>query len=182
MGRERLGSPWRSLVWYYSGVSGSKCWRCVLGRLISVIVAVLAFANLGSAADLLTANPARAPEEVVRIQLEALQRNNEPTPDAGIRQTWELAHPNNKQATGPLPRFAQMIKGRAYLPLIDHVAHDVEELAATEQEVAFKVTIETPGGDVLEYLWAVGLVLDGPAEGAWMTTSVAPPRAGGRAI
>ncbi len=169
-------------MWYYSGMLVSKVCRRLLARSAGVLVVTLGLSAPVAAADLLGPDPARAPEDVVRIQLEALRDNHVPTPDAGIRQTWELAHPNNKRLTGPLPRFAQMIKGQAYRPLIDHVTHEIEELAATPQEVAFKVTVETTDGTVFEYLWAVGLVLEGPTEGAWMTTSVAPPRPGGRAI
>ena len=151
-------------------------------RAVVGLVFGLLFALPAHAADVLQPDPARAPEDVVRIQLEALQRNDVPTADAGIKQTWALAHPNNKRATGPLPRFALMIKGAAYRPLIGHASHEIEELGVAESEVAFKVTIETPDGDVLEYLWAVGRVAEGPNQGAWMTTSVAPPRQGGRAI
>ena len=51
-----------------------------------------------------------------------------------------------------------------------------------DHQVTFKVTVETPGGDILEYLWAVGRVNDGPAKGAWMTTGVPRPDQAGRAI
>ena len=32
-------------------------------------------------------------------------KNNYPNKDAGIKQTWEFAHPNNQRITGPLERF-----------------------------------------------------------------------------
>ncbi len=154
--------------------------RLVVGRAVALLVIILA--TLAHAAEPLGPDPALSPEEVVRIQLEALQRNDIPTQDAGIRQAWMLAHPNNKRVTGPLPRFERMIKGAPYRPLIGHAAHDVERLVTTDEQVTFKVTIETPEGDVLEFLWVVGRVNSGPAKGAWMTTGVPPPRQTGRAI
>ena len=151
-----------------------------MGRAVALLVLVLAASAHAQAP--LPPDPALSPAAVVRIQLEALQRNDVPTPDAGIRQTWAFAHPDNKRLTGPLARFGQMIKGPAYRPLIGHAAHTIERLGATGDEATFRVTIETPEGAVLEYLWVVARVLDGPAKGAWMTTSVPPPRPSGRAI
>lgn len=152
----------------------------VLGRTFGLVVFM--FATLAHAAEPLGPDPALSPAEVVGIQLKALQRNDTPTQDAGIRQAWMLAHPNNRRITGPLPRFGRMIKSASFRPLIGHATHDIERLDATEEQVTFKVTIETPEGAVLEYLWAVGRVDTGPAKGAWMTTSVSPPRQAGRAI
>merc|ERR1711879_891835 len=48
--------------------------------------------------------------EVVELQLRALQENN-PQTDDGIAKTFEFASPANQAATGPLPRFAAMIRG-----------------------------------------------------------------------
>lgn len=147
-----------------------------------VALVLIVLATSAQAQEPLGPDPALSPEAVVRIQLEALQRNDDPAPDAGIRQTWLFAHPDNKRLTGPLARFAQMIKGPSYRPLIGHTAHTVERLGAAGDEATFKVTIETAEGDVLEYLWVVARAQDGPARGAWMTTSVPPPRPAGRAI
>ena len=54
------------------------------------------------------------------IQLNSLKNNNTPYKDAGIEQTWEFAHPNNKLATGPLERFKKMIYSDSYKILISH--------------------------------------------------------------
>ena len=43
------------------------------------------------------------PLEILNIQLKALQNND--SKDSGIEQTWLFAHPQNKLATGPYPRF-----------------------------------------------------------------------------
>ena len=37
--------------------------------------------------------------------------NDKKFEDSGIEQTWNFAHPNNKENTRPLPNFKMMIKG-----------------------------------------------------------------------
>ena len=133
------------------------------------------------AADLLTPDPALAPAEVVAIQLDALQTNESAT-DAGIAQTWAFAHPDNKRMTGPLPRFAQMIKGPQYRMLLNHRAHEVREVARTDEEAVFVVTVTTAAGDVVGYRWTVAKVRGGELAGAWMTSAVSPPVPAGQAI
>ena len=54
-----------------------------------------------SNADLIKPNPGLKPFEVLMIQLNSLKDNDNPYKDAGIEQTWEFAHPNNKAITGP---------------------------------------------------------------------------------
>ena len=133
------------------------------------------------AADLLAPHPGRSPAEVVATQLEALQTNEAET-DAGIAQTWAFAHPDNKRMTGPLPRFAQMLKGPQYRMLLNHRSHEVIEVARTDDEAVFAVTITTPTGDVVDCRWTVAKVRDGEHAGAWMTIAVSPPVPAGQAI
>ena len=58
-----------------------------------------------SFADILKPNININPDEVIKIQLSALMKNDIPYMDRGILQTWEFAHPNNRKMTGPLDRF-----------------------------------------------------------------------------
>ena len=133
------------------------------------------------AADLLGPDPALSPAEVVAIQLDALQANDAGT-DAGIAQTWAFAHPDNKRMTGPLPRFAQMIKGPQYRMLLNHRSHEVQEVSQTDEEAVFAVTVTTPTGDAVGYRWSVAKVMGGEHAGAWMNISVSPPVPVGQAI
>jgi hypothetical protein len=150
-------------------------------RAIVFAVAFLSAAAPGWAADLLAPDPALSPAEVVAIQLDALQANAA-ADDAGIAQTWAFAHPDNKRMTGPLPRFAQMIKGPQYQMLLNHRSHEVREVSRTDEEAVFAVTITTSTGDVVGYQWTVAKVRDGEHAGAWMTIGVSPPVPAGQAI
>ena len=91
-----------------------------------------------SQADLIKPNSNIEPYQVVEIQLKSLQKNNSPTIDNGIEQTWEFAHPSNRKSTGPLDRFKTMLKGKSYKILLDHLDHEIvqENLTNTIQSVS----------------------------------------------
>ena len=129
----------------------------------------------------LVPDPSLSAKRVVEIQVVALQRNDSPSADAGIIQTWSFAHPKNKNATGPLEHFKLMIKGPNYSPLLNHNDHKIEPLAQEQDSAAFAVTIFPADGPVLVYQWILERVQEGPSAGAWMTTIVSPPAAIGRA-
>lgn len=125
---------------------------------------------------------ALSPAEVIAIQLNALQTNDTPVRDAGIAQTFAFAHPDNKRVTGPLQHFAQMIKGPQYAMLLDHRSHEINEVARTDDEAIFAVTVTSKTGEVVGFRWALARVAEGEHAGAWMTTAVSPPIQVGQAI
>jgi hypothetical protein len=150
-------------------------------RTEALALAFFILATPAWAADLLAPEAALSPAEVVVIQLDALQANESET-DAGIAQTWAFAHPDNKRMTGPLPRFAQMIKGPQYRMLLNHRSNEVREVSRTDEEAVFAVTITTSAGDVVGCRWTVAKVRGGEHAGAWMTIAVSPPVPVGQAI
>ena len=79
---------------------------------IIYIVLVLFFAIMfivTTRADVIKPNNGIEPYQVVKIQLRSLKNNDDPFKNAGIEQTWEFAHPNNKKFTGPLEKFKNLI-------------------------------------------------------------------------
>ena len=125
--------------------------------------------------ELKTPRPDIAPIDVVRIQLKALQNNDVPSPDFGIKQTWAFAHPDNRAVTGPLDRFANMIKNPAYKPLLNHQRHTVTEQNRSDKWIQFKVLMEDADGQVLGFAWVVKKAKTGPFKDCWMTTGVSAP-------
>lgn len=123
-------------------------------------------------------DPALSPERVVEIQLEALQRNDEPREDAGIERAWAFAHPANKSVTGPLERFAAMIKSPVYRMLVDHHEHSITRVAVTDETAWFVVTVVPESGLAVFYHWR----LEKTTSGAWMTIAVSPPISRGDTI
>ena len=136
------------------------------------------------AGDLVSPDPSITPAEVVAIQLMGLKNNDLVDTDSGIRQTWNFAHPKNRNATGPFPRFAQMLKGPDYSALLDHKSHEIRNGLGTskgktgdgEIRKQFDVLLETEKGDILYFSWIVQKVAAGQFKDCWMTISVSVPR------
>ena len=120
----------------------------------------------------------REPAEVVQIVIEALQNNDQPFIDAGIATTYAFASPSNKANTGPLPRFASMVKGAPYGILVDHVAHEFSEVVLAGQNAYQMVRIKGPDGSQVIFAFRLGQQGEGEFEGMWMTEAVWPVASG----
>ena len=57
--------------------------------------------------------------------LKALNNNDNPYKNFGIKQTWEFAHPNNREFTGPLENFTKMMFSPSYKNMINHTKHKI---------------------------------------------------------
>ena len=114
-------------------------------------------------------------KKVVQIQLSALQFNDSPSKNAGINLTWQFAHPDNREATGPLQRFTAMIQSPHYKSLLNHSSHTINKLEADEARSVFQVDVQKQSGRVLRFIWVVEKVARGTYKGCWMTTAVTAP-------
>lgn len=135
----------------------------------------LAINNSANSLELISPHPSLKPENVIEIQLQSLQKNNEPSHDAGIIQTWIFAHPSNKLMTGPIERFALMMKNQNYKNILYHRNHEIEPVFKTYNRAQFAVTITTSDGKKMTFKWELQKVKKGEFSGSWMTTSVSPP-------
>ena len=150
--------------------------------LLKLIVFFFLFTSISSA-DLIKPNSNLKPFDVLMIQLNSLKDNNKPYKDAGIEQTWEFAHPNNKKITGPLDKFKEMIYGENYKILISHENTEITILKEKEDISVFKVIVLTKNKEKYYYIWQVEKVLlEGELKNCWMTTSVSNPRYVGEVI
>ena len=150
--------------------------------LFKLIVFFLLFTNISNA-DLIKPNSNLEPFEVLMIQLNSLKDNNNPYKDAGIEQTWEFAHPNNKVMTGPLDKFKKMIYSENYKILISHENSEITILKETRDMSVFKVILLTKNKKRYYYIWQVEKVLlEGNLKNCWMTTSVSNPKYLGEVI
>jgi len=140
-------------------------------------------ALLGSAAFLLAAaadaqptggpdpSPGLSPEDVVRIQVEALQRNDEPAPDAGIEAAFRFASPSNRAATGPLGRFSRMIR-EGYGDMLGFRRAEYGPMRVEGGRAVQAVTLIQPDGARSTYAFALSRQEGGPYDGCWMTDGV----------
>ena len=136
---------------------------------------IISTANI-SYSELLKPQADLLPEEVISIQLTALQNNNYPYINFGIEQTWELAHPSNRQYTGSLSNFIKMMYSDSYFIMINHKKHNIN---LVEQEVNisfFLVELVDKTGNKFGLQWIVEKVLlEGELRNCWMTISVSQP-------
>ena len=145
-------------------------------KVLKLFVIIL-FLNQSSAkADFVKPNSDIKPDEVIKIQLKSLMKNDVPSKDNGIKQTWEFAHPNNQRFTGPLDNFTKMIKGDSYKMLIGHIGHEISELDNDNKRALYEVIILGPEKKYFKFRWQVEKFLeDGPLKNCWLTTVVSQP-------
>jgi len=129
-----------------------------------------------SKAELLKPNPSTKPEEVISIQLNALQKNNTPFDNAGIAQTWEFAHPNNRKFTGPLQNFISMMYSPSYIIMLDHEFHNIIFVSKDDELAFFFIELIDKFGNKYGFQWTLKKVINFKEfKNCWMTVAVSRP-------
>ena len=146
---------------------------------MKTVLKVLIFLFISSTfsnAELLNPNSTIKPKEVIKIQLNGLQKNDSKFKDSGIEQTWNFAHPNNKRVTGPLSKFKMMLKSDSYGMMINHLSHTITELGSSDKWAQFEVIILDKNKIYHKFNWQVEkYTLDGSLKDCWLTTMVSSP-------
>jgi hypothetical protein len=142
--------------------------------IFSTILFCLLFTSLK--ADLLKPNSSIEPEDVISIQLSALQKNNIPYDNAGIAQTWEFAHPFNREYTGPLKNFTSMMYSKSYVIMLDHDYHKILLVSKDENQAFYFIELTDKFGNEFGFQWTLKKVLiEGDYLNCWMTIGVSRP-------
>ncbi len=115
-------------------------------------------------------SPDYSPQAVIRLQMQALQRNNHR--DEGIALVFRFASPANRLATGPLPRFAAMLHGDRYQPLLNCRYFRTSELVVEGDKARQIVLVTTHDGRQAAYLFTLTCQRLPPHARCWMTDSV----------
>jgi hypothetical protein len=115
-------------------------------------------------------SPALSPDQVVKIQLEAL-KNNDST-DRGIEIVFRFASPANKQNTGPLDRFSEMIKDPLYSSMLNHRTVEYDAIQIVGKEARQRVTLVDRRGNVIIYIFYLSKQTEEPCKDCWMTDAV----------
>ena len=140
------------------------------------IVLILILFSKPSLAEIIKPNVNIEPQEVVKIQLSALQENDFPEKDNGIIQTWIFAHPNNQKVTGPIDRFKNMLKTESYSMLLNHRTHEVLEVYKSSKVATFEVTVLDKEKKYYKFRWQVEkYTSEGSLKDCWLTTAVSQP-------
>ncbi|PWG62562.1 DUF4864 domain-containing protein [Spiribacter halobius] len=118
-------------------------------------------------------DPRLDPAEVVRIQLEALQRNSALSGDGGIRIAFRFASAGNQASTGPIERFIALLHGPSYDAMLDHRSAALGELVRDGERAAQRVTITTRDFRTLSYVFVLRREATAScAAGCWVTDAV----------
>ena len=154
------------------------------GLIYLILIFVFAVMFIVTApADVIKPNNGIEPYQVVKIQLRSLKNNDEPFKNAGIEQTWEFAHPNNKKFTGPLEKFKILLSSDSYKMLLNHVDHKIIEVKTTDSIAAYEVTVLSEGKNYYKFRWIVEKYeVEGPLKDCWLTTGVSQPVSLGSSI
>jgi hypothetical protein len=144
------------------------------GVATAAVLALAAGSTASRAPGLVGPSSELDPAAVVRTQLEALAHNDEPWPDAGIEATWAFASPENRSATGPLPRFRRLFENPVYGPMVDHVAARVSEARRLGEAALVGVVLDGADGRRRGYLFRLSRADRDGCEACWMTDSVLP--------
>jgi hypothetical protein len=120
--------------------------------------------------------PELAPEQVVRIQLNALRHND--AQNRGIEVAFRFASPDNKLSTGPLPRFISMIQQGPYNLMLAYENVAYHPVEVVEDQARQRVTL-LGSGLAIDYEFYLSRQTQGACRGCWMTDAVVPKRPSG---
>ncbi len=117
-------------------------------------------------------DPSLSPQDVVSIQIEALQHNDTPYEDRGIEVTFNFASPTNKRMTGPLERFKAMVRNPVYGPMIDHRSAEYQNVKVEGDIAQVDVILESKEGQFVGYRFTLSRQQGNEYGGSWMTSAV----------
>jgi len=134
----------------------------------------LLFAASASAADAATTpkpDPALSPAAVVQLQLAALAKVDQPERDAGFATVFGFASPGNRSQTGPLKRFAGLIR-EGYPAMLNHRSTTLAPLVMQGDIALQGVELIDRIGVLHRYVFQLSKQPDGEYKDCWMTDSV----------
>ena len=120
--------------------------------------------------DIAKPSPSLTPKEVAEIQSNAL---GDPDQARGTLQCMSFASPKNLQLTGPLEKFASIVRAGKFAVLSDPDALVVGDSTFAGDHARVLVTT-IKRGKVSGFVWVLSKQSGTPNEGCWMTDGVFP--------
>lgn len=141
-----------------------------------VLVLVVASALVGCASDTPhrasdrnVPDPSLSPRDVVAIQLGAL--GNDYPDDEGVAIAFRFASPSNRAITGPVPRFAGMIRSENYRIMLDYERVEYAPVVM-HGEVALQRVVLIREGEIAVFDFFLRRQTVEPYVDCWMTEAV----------
>jgi len=119
-------------------------------------------------------SPKLSPTAVVRAQLAALKRNDDPYPDAGIAIAYLFASPSSRAVTGEVRRFARLLKTKRYRAILDHRHAVVGEPMLENGYARVPTIVLARTGRYVGFVFQLSRQVQGPHVGCWLTDGVKP--------
>jgi hypothetical protein len=139
-----------------------------------ILIVLLNFTNI-LYADIIKPTKNLTAYDVIKIQLNALKKNNEPNKNSGIKQTWIFAHPENKKITGPYKRFEKMLLRDQYNVLLNHESHKIKLIMNSKNKYIYNVELISSNKKMYFYEWHLEKSTIKNCNNCWFTTTVFPP-------
>ncbi len=115
-------------------------------------------------------SPELLPEDVVKIQLNALKHND--GKNHGIAIVYRFASPENRLYTGPLENFTKMLYNPLYAPMLNYDTEELGTMKKDEQRAEQRVVLIDKHGKAHTYLFLLSKQQEGDYRGCWMTDGV----------
>jgi hypothetical protein len=118
-------------------------------------------------------SPSTTPEQIILSQLASLQKDD-------MNGVYEFASPANKQRTGDVITFGNMVRTGPYKYLVGHKKADIlleSTMVASKQYLVRVVpseSLENPSKRVVEYWWSLSRCNAGPHAGCYLVDAVIP--------
>ena len=139
-----------------------------------LLVSRVSIVTATDAPELPKPNSELQPGEIVEIVINALAKNDQPFPNAGIQTTFNFASPANRAFTGPLDRFTTLVKGPVYGQMVNHLDSTLSQVIVEDGKALCLVQIVDSENETSYYAFRLELQQEGDYAGMWLTEAVWP--------
>ncbi|MCJ8164705.1 DUF4864 domain-containing protein [Pontibacter sp. E15-1] len=112
-----------------------------------------------------------SPQQVVHIQLQALQQNDRS--DSGVITVFNFSSPKTKLHIGPVEHLRMMVRAPAYQSMLNFKSYKRGQLVVTGNTAYQLVVIEGRDGREGAYMFILSKQRKGTYKGCWMTDGIA---------
>ena len=113
---------------------------------------------------------ALTPQEVVQIQLKALQQND--GSDSGVITVFNFSSPVSKISMGPIEHFRVLVRDPVYKPMLNFKSYKKGNMVITGKSAYQLVVLTTENNEKAAYLFMLARQTKGYYKGCWLTVGV----------
>jgi hypothetical protein len=111
-----------------------------------------------------------SPQDVVQIQLKALQQNDHS--DSGVITVFNFSSPVSKSSIGPIEHFRVLVRDPVYKPMLNFRSYKKGQMIFTGKMAYQLVVLTSQNNEKAAYLFMLARQNKGPYKDCWMTTGI----------